>query len=173
MKQKEEKKVIVIGAKQVTLVIALTISVLGVLISTIRINSIEKKLKDIEQCDQIETVNEETNQEETKQVDVTKQEEQTNQAQVEYDTIDDYIEIIFPTDGNYYVEATGTIKFYADKDCTIPISNPRFISKGSGYISMYLTESGYRVNVHVFLLEGNKVCYCPSSILGIDFVEED
>ena len=158
------------------LVAVFVLITLGGLYSTNhRLNELVARMEEKEETTVEETAQlEETEQvEETMQVEKTEQEEQTNQAQVEYDTFEDYMEYIFPTDGNYYVEATGTIQFYADKDCTIPISNPRFISIECDYIPMYTTKNGYKINLYAFLLEGNKVCYCPSNVIGINFIKEN
>ena len=123
----------------------------------------EKEETTVEETKQLE----ETEQvEETMQVEKTEQEEQTSQAQGEYDTFDDYMQLIFPTDGNYYVEATGTVQFYADPDCTIEIESPRFLSPEVEYISAFETKTGYRTQIYVFLMEEEKICYCPAYFNG-------
>lgn len=133
-----------------------------------RLNELEARVQEQEEtiAEETEQVEETTQVEETMQVEKTEQEEQTNQAQGEYDTFDDYMQLIFPTDGNYYVEATGTVQFYADPDCTIEIENPRFLSKEVEYISGFETKNGYQTQIYVFLMEGEKICYCPAYING-------
>ena len=117
-----------------------------------RIDKIEEKLKRKEE-QKVELI---------QQVEVQK--EEVSNAQVEYDTVDDYIERIFPTDGNYYVEGTGTIQFYADADCTIKIDSPTLVSKEYDYRSWHKTKAGYITEYYAFRMEGNKICYCPASI---------
>lgn len=118
-----------------------------------RINKIEAKLEG----------KEEQKVESTQELEKVQEGEISN-TQVEYDTIYDYIERIFPTDGNYYVEETGTIQFYADPDCTIKIDSPRFLSKEEDYQSWHKTKIGYITEYYAFLMEGKKVCYCPANI---------
>lgn len=130
----------------------LVVVLLGGLYSTNhRIDKIEEKLKGKEE-QKVEVI---------QQVEVQK--EEVSNAQVEYDTVDDYIERIFPTDGNYYVEESGTIQFYADPDCTIKIDSPRFISKEASYKSGYTTKAGYWTDYYALRMEGNKICYCPAN----------
>lgn len=117
-----------------------------------RIDQLEAKLEE----------KEEQKVEVTQQVEEVQEEEISNE-QVEYDTVYDYIERIFPTDGNYYVEKTGTIQFYADPDCTIKIDNPRFVSKEAQYHTGYITKAGYSTEYYVLRMEENKVCYCPAN----------
>lgn len=90
--------------------------------------------------------------------------EKLEKKKTEYDTFNDYMQMIFPKDGNYYVEATGTIKFYSDIACTQEIPNPRFISNEHDYRPNIKLENGYKISVYVFLMENDKVCYSPSSI---------
>ena len=159
-----KKKIIII------LVAVFVLITLGGLYSTNhRLNELEARVQEQE-----ETIAEETEQvEETMQVEKTEQEEQTNQAQGEYDTFDDYMQLIFPTDGNYYVEATGTVQFYADPDCTIEIENPRFLSQKVEFITGFETKTGYRTQIYVFLMEGDKVCYCPAYFNGTPKLVEE
>lgn len=148
-----KKKVIVI------LVAVFAVIMLGGLYSTNqRLNELEARMEEQE-----ETIVEKTEQEVA----------QTSQAQVEYDTLDDYMRLIFPTDGKYYVEATGTVQFYADPDCTIEIESPRFLSKRVEYITGFETKTGYLTQIYVFLMEGEKICYCPAYFNGTpNLVEE-
>ena len=138
-----------------------------------RLSKLETIVKEQEETSTKQAEKEENEQAKEIQQEVV-QERQTGQLEGEYDTFDDYMKIIFPTDGKYYVEATGTVQFYADPDCTVEINSPRFLSKKIEYRPNFNSKSGYGISIYVFLMEEEKICYCPAYINGQpSLIEED
>ena len=71
------------------------------------------------------------------------------------------MQLIFPTDGNYYVEATGMVTFYSDPECENEISTPRFLSRETHYKHFYFWKDGFDMEIYCLLTEDGTICYCP------------
>lgn len=67
-----------------------------------------------------------------------------------------YIEIKFPSDGNYYVDSYQS-KFYRDATCTQPIESPRFMSPAID--ENVEAPNGFAVKA--MRLDNGDIVYCP------------
>lgn len=67
-----------------------------------------------------------------------------------------YIEIKFPSDGNYYVDSYQS-KFYRDATCTQPIESPRFMSPAMDEN----VEASNGFAVKAMRLDNGDIVYCP------------
>lgn len=73
----------------------------------------------------------------------------------------EFMQMLFPTDGNYYVEATGMVTFYSDPKCENEISTPRFLSGERQYYHFYTWKDGFDMEIYCLLAEDGTICYCP------------
>lgn len=69
-----------------------------------------------------------------------------------------YLNIAFPTDGNYYKEAYDEVKFYADPTCTIEIKNVRFMSA-----TQKSEQAKNGLEIYCLRMDNGKICYCTQS----------
>lgn len=69
-----------------------------------------------------------------------------------------YMQMKFPSDGNYYKEAYDEIKFYSDVTCTQPIKDARFMS---AEIDTGVATNG--LQVYALRLDSGKICYCSQN----------
>ncbi len=67
-----------------------------------------------------------------------------------------YLDIKFPSDGNYYVDSYQS-KFYRDANCTQLIDNPRFLS----WKQDEDLESPSGFPIKAMRLDSGELCYCP------------
>lgn len=69
-----------------------------------------------------------------------------------------YINIKFPSDGNYYKEAYDEVQFYSDPYCTVKLSNVRFMSPN---IDNSQAENG--LSIYCLRMDNGEICYCTES----------
>ncbi len=74
-------------------------------------------------------------------------------------TVEDetYMQLKFPSDGNYYKEAYNEVQFYSDATCTIKIDNVRFMSS---YVD---TSAENGLSIYCLRKDDGKICYCTES----------
>ena len=71
---------------------------------------------------------------------------------------DNYLNVKFPPDGNYYKEAFDEVIFYSDPTCTEKIYDARFMSPK---IDSAQAENG--LNIYCLRLDNGEICYCTES----------
>lgn len=69
-----------------------------------------------------------------------------------------YLNIKFPSDGNYYKEAFDSVTFYSDPTCTEKLDDARFMSPE---IDSAQAENG--LNILCLRLDNGEICYCTDS----------
>lgn len=70
-----------------------------------------------------------------------------------------YLNIAFPTDGNYYKDAYDEVKFYADSSCTIEVAGKvRFMSA-----TQKQEQAKNGLQIYCLRMDSGKICYCTES----------
>lgn len=103
-----------------------------------------------------------SNYEKEKQKDLEERLEIANNKIIDFEELKDndstYLNVKFPSDGNYYKEAYDSVIFYEDPTCTIEIENVRFWSP---VIDTAKAKNG--LDIYCLRLDSGKICYCTQS----------
>ena len=90
----------------------------------------------------------------------TQNENNELQAKIASTQIDDtYLSFVFPFNGCYYKDKSGNLKFYADSDCQVELTDVRLISNNCEYVNL-----GDGKHVYAVRLDNGKIAYCKESI---------
>lgn len=125
------------------------------------INLLERRIEQLEQEKEQVQVNEDEDQikelqQQLKEANSEKEELEKKANAIANDG--NYLNVKFPSDGNFYKEAYDQVQFYSNSACTIKIDNPRFMSPE---IDSAQAENG--LNIYCLRLDSGMICYCTES----------
>lgn len=88
-----------------------------------------------------------------KDAEVKKQEEESLRIEDK-----NYLNVKFPSDGNFYKEAYDAVTFYSDSTCTKELKNVRFMSP-----EVDTAQAKNGLNIYCLRMDNGEICYCTES----------